>query len=346
MKALTYHGPRDIRHEAIGDPQIEAPHAAIVRVRACGICGSDLHIYQGHGFSEDIGFCVGHEAVGEVVEVGRGVERLKVGDEVMISAAVGCGLCAPCRAGDVVRCELNGTGCYGISASLQGCQAEAVMVPHADSNAARIPEGLTAEQALMLTDNLPTAYLGTLNADIKPGGIVAVVGLGPIGLMAVEIAFALGASQVYAADLVPERRARAEKLGAIALPPGEEKPALKQLTRGRLAESVVEAVGADATLKLAIDLAGRQATVSTIGVSQTRSFPFPMALAFNKGLTFRTSLCSVMKHWGELVPLVRSGRLKPEQFISHRLLLSEGPRAYEMFDARKDGALKMVLNCA
>jgi 2-desacetyl-2-hydroxyethyl bacteriochlorophyllide A dehydrogenase len=345
MKALTYHGPKDIRFESVPDAKIAAPHAALVRVKACGICGSDLHIYQGHGFSEDIGFCVGHEAVGEIVEVGSHVERLKVGDQVMVSAAVSCGLCAPCRAGDSMRCEYNAANCYGLSHALEGCQAEAVMVPHADSNAALIPEGFSTDQALMLTDNLPTAYLGATNASIRPGGVVAVVGLGPIGLMAVEIAFALGASKVYAADLVPERRAHAERLGAIALTPGDEKKELKEFTKGRLAESLVEAVGADATLKLALDLAGKQATVSTIGVNQTRQFPFPMALAFNKGLTFRTSLCSVVKHWPELIALVRGGRLKPEQFISHRMALSEGPAAYDMFNARRDGALKMVLSC-
>jgi len=170
-------------------------------------------------------------------------------------------------------------------------------------------------------------------------------GLGPIGLMAVEIAFALGASRVFAADLVPERRARAERLGAVALSPGDERAVLKELTHGRLADSVVEAVGADATLKLALALAGKQGTVSTIGVNQTKQFPFPMALAFNKGLTFRTSLCSVVKHWPELAPMVRSGRLKPEQFISHRMPLSEGAHAYALFNDRREGALKMVLNC-
>jgi threonine dehydrogenase-like Zn-dependent dehydrogenase len=219
------------------------------------------------------------------------------------------------------------------------------MVPHADQNAAIIPEGLSSDQALMLTDNLPTAYLGALNADIRPGGTVAVVGLGPIGLMAVEIAFVLGASRVFAVDLVPERRAMAERLGATSLPPGDERAVLKELTRGRLADSVVEAVGADATLKLALALAGKQGTVSTIGVNQTKQFPFPMALAFNKGLTFRTSLCSVVRHWAELVPMVRSGRLKPEQFISHRMALSDGAHAYALFNDRRDGAMKMVLTC-
>jgi len=343
MKALTYHAAKDIRFESIPDAKITAPHAALVRVKACAICGSDLHIYQGHGFSDDVGFCVGHEAVGEIVEIGSNVESLRVGDQVMISAAVGCGLCPPCRAGDCTRCERDATACYGLSHKLPGCQAEAVVVPHADQNAAIIPEGLSHEQALMLTDNLPTAYLGATNANIRPGGTVAVVGLGPIGLMAVEIAFALGAARVFAVDLVQERRDMAERLGAIALEPGDERAIMKELTGGRFAESVVEAVGADATLKLALSLAGKQATVSTIGVNQTKQFPFPMALAFNRGLTFRTSLCSVVKHWPELVPMVRSGRLKPQQFISHRMPLADGAEAYALFNDRRDGAMKMVL---
>jgi threonine dehydrogenase-like Zn-dependent dehydrogenase len=155
---------------------------AIVRMDRCGICGSDLHIYQGHGFTEDLGYCVGHEAVGEVVEVGRGVRRLKAGDKVMLSAAVGCGSCANCLAGEINRCITGRAGCYGLSHNLEGCQAEAIRVPAADFNAAPIPEGLTADQALMLTDNLPTAWFGLRNAEVGPGDTVAVVGLGPIGL--------------------------------------------------------------------------------------------------------------------------------------------------------------------
>ena len=154
MKALRYFGPRSIRCETMDDPVIQDSRDAIIKVDRCAICGSDLHIYHGEGFSEDLGFCVGPEAVGEVVETGAGVHRLKVGDKVMISAAVGCGACASCLAGNVIHCANNAAGCYGLSSRLQGCQAEAVRVPAADFNAALIPEGVTADQALMMTHGL------------------------------------------------------------------------------------------------------------------------------------------------------------------------------------------------
>ncbi|MBN8500452.1 MAG: alcohol dehydrogenase catalytic domain-containing protein, partial [Sphingomonadales bacterium] len=154
MKALRYYGARDVRFEAMDDPAPQSERDAIVKVTACSICGSDLHIYHGHGFSEDVGFCVGHEAVGEVVEIGRGVHRLKVGDKVMLPAAVGCGSCRSCLSGNVANCEFGAGSCYGLSARLQGSQAEAVRVPAADMNAVAVPDGISMEQALMMTDAL------------------------------------------------------------------------------------------------------------------------------------------------------------------------------------------------
>ena len=148
MKALRYHGTRDIRHESMDDPQLQSDRDAIVKMRSCAICGSDLHIFHGHGFSTETGFCVGHEAVGEVVEVGRAVTRLKAGDKVMIPASVGCGACRSCLAGNVNCCESGQGSCYGISPALQGLQADAFRIPAADANAVKIPDGLTEEQAL------------------------------------------------------------------------------------------------------------------------------------------------------------------------------------------------------
>lgn len=343
MKALCYHAKRDIRYESFKDPELKQDTDIIVKMERCGICGSDLHIYHGQGFSPDIGYCVGHEAVGEVAEVGRAVRRVKKGDKVMISAAVGCGNCPACLAGEVVKCYTAGFVCYGLSHALEGCQAEGILVPMGDFNARPIPEGVSIDQALMLTDNLPTAHLACQRADIVPGANVAVVGLGPIGLMAVEIAMTRGAAKVYALDLVPERRARAEKLGAIPVDPATAMAWLMQETKGKMIDSVVECVGADASLALSIKLAGMRGTVSAIGVSQTMDFKFPMALAMTKGLTFRIALCSVQSHWPELIALLRAGKLHPEKFITHTMPLSEGAEAYRMFDAKENGALKMVL---
>ncbi len=343
MKALRYFGPRDVRYESMDDPVLHDDRDVLVRVTGCAICGSDLHIYHGEGFSEDLGFCVGHEAVGEVVEIGRGVRRLKSGDRVMISAAVGCGACASCLRGDVVRCETGSGSCYGLSSRLQGSQAEAVRVPAGDFNAALIPEGISEDQALLMTDGMATAWYGVTNADIRPGNTAAVVGLGPIGLMAVEQVLVKGAARVFAIDPVAERRAIAEELGAIALHPDDAPQQIAELTRGRMVDSIVEAVGHQRTIDLSLRLAARRGTVSVIGVNQDRKFDFPMARAFAMGLTFRIGTCSVQETWPELIPLLQSGRLKPERVISHRLSLSDGAEAYRMFDAREDGALKMVL---
>jgi len=343
MKALRYFGARDIRCEAMDDPVLLSDRDAIVRMQACSICGSDLHIYHGHGFSEDLGFCVGHEAVGEVVEIGRAVTRLKVGDTVMTPAAVGCGACRACLGGDVINCEFQAGGCYGLSARLQGVQAEAYRVPAADMNAVKIPDGVSADQALMMTDALATAWFGARQADIKPGKSVAVIGLGPIGLMAVDSAFVMGATTVYAIDPVPERRAFAETSGAVALHPDEALETIKDATHGRKVDCVVEAVGHDATVELALRLVARRGVVSVIGVQQSRRFAFPLERAFAAGLTFRIGTCSVPEELPALFPLVQAGRLKPERYISHRLTLDAGAEAYALFDSRQAGALKVVM---
>ncbi|MFT3978547.1 MAG: alcohol dehydrogenase family protein [Sphingomonas bacterium] len=343
MKALRYHGARDVRFESMDDPVPQSDRDAIVKVEACSICGSDLHIYHGHGFSEDTGFCVGHEAVGEVVEIGRGVARLKVGDKVMLPAAVGCGACRACLSGAVILCEFGKAGCYGLSARLQGSQAEAVRVPAADMNAVPIPEGISQEQALMMTDAMATAWFGARNADIAPGSSVAVIGLGPIGLMTVESAFVMGAHVVYAIDPVPERRALAEAAGAIALHPDAALETIREATKGRKLDCAVEVVGSDATVDLALRLVRPRGTVSVIGVQQSRRFAFPLERAFAAGLTFRAGTCSVPEELPVLFPLVQSGRLRPERYISHRLPLSAGAEAYAMFERREAGAMKMVL---
>ena len=343
MKALRYYGTRDVRYEAMDDPAPQSARDAIVQVSACSICGSDLHIYHGHGFSEDVGFCVGHEAVGEVVEVGSAVSRIKVGDKVMLPAAVGCGACRSCLAGNVANCEFNAGSCYGLSAGLQGSQAEAVRVPAADMNAVKVPDGISMDQALMMTDALATAWYGARRAEIVPGSSVAVIGLGPIGLMAVEAAFVMGAGVVYAIDPIAERRALAAEAGAVALHPQDALEMIREATQGRKVECVIEVVGSDATVDLALRLVARRGTVSVIGVQQSKRYAFPLERAFAAGLTFRAGTCSVPEELPALFPLVQSGRLKPEKYISHRLPLSEGAEAYRLFEAREAGALKMVL---
>jgi threonine dehydrogenase-like Zn-dependent dehydrogenase len=195
----------------------------------------------------------------------------------------------------------------------------------------------------MMTDALATAWFGARNADIRPGSSVAVIGLGPIGLMAVDSAFVMGAGVVYAIDPVPERRAMAEASGAIALAPEIALETIREATHGRKLDCIIEAVGHDSTVDLALRLVTRRGTVSVIGVQQSRRFAFPLERAFAAGLTFRIGTCSVPEEWPALIPLVQSGRLRPERYISHTLPLSAGSDAYATFERREAGALKMVL---
>lgn len=343
MKALCYEGPGDIRYQSAPDPVLKDERDALIRVHACSICGSDLHIFHGLGFSEDKGYCVGHEAVGEVVEVGRGVRQLRVGDAVMLSGAAGCGECPPCLVGDVSRCRKQPLQVYGLGHALGGCQAEAVRVPVADFNALRIPDGVNWDQGLMLTDSLPTAWFGCVNADIVPGATVAVVGCGPIGLAAIECAFVMGAAQVFAIDPVPQRRERAGTLGAMPLDTEEAVAEIREATHGLMVDSVAEAVGAEASIKLALKLAANGGTVSVIGAPRARHFNYPIAYAMERSITFRIGICSPARWWGQLVPLVQQGRLRPERSITHRMALGQGAEAYRLFDQRRDGVLKVVL---
>lgn len=342
MKGLAFHSAGDVRYGDLQDPQPTDPTDVIVKMRLCSICGSDLHIYHGGLAPPRPLFGIGHEAMGEVVEVGKGVKRLKPGDRVMLPGSTGCGQCRFCEVGLVNSCERGGMRVYGIGRELEGCQAEAILVPDGDFNAIRVPEGISDEQALMLTDSLPTAYTGCVNADIAPGKTVAIVGLGPIGLHAIECAFVLGAERVYAIDLLAERREAARAMGAIPLDPATALQAVMEATQGRLLDCAVEVVGAAATTALAIDLVGKQGTVSVIGAGLV-SFDFPIQSVFRKGITFRASVCSVQRYLPLLVKLVQEKTLKPERVITHRVNLSDGAAAYRTFDRREDGVLKVVL---
>ncbi len=343
MKALTYEGPHSIRYSEMRDAVPMGDRGAVVEVSLCGICGSDLHIYGGHGFTPELGYCVGHEAVGVVAAIGHGVEQIKVGDRVMVPASVGCGTCNPCRVGMVISCERGAAGCYGLGPRLQGSQAEAVAVPFADSNLVRIDDSISDEAAVVLSDNLPTAWFGARRARIAPGDTVAVVGLGPVGLMSIASAFAMGAARVFAIDLVADRRSRAEALGAEAFDAADARAAIAESTRGRKCDVVLEAVGADATIQLSIDLAGVGGRVSVVGVNQTRAFPFDMQKVQVFNLEFTIGLCSVQYELPTLLRLVSAGKIKPEVVVSHRMQLRDGADAYAMFANRTDGVSKVVL---
>ncbi len=344
MRALVFQGPEQIRCESVPDPTPEDASGAVVRVDRAAICGSDLHIYHGNLPIPDRGFVVGHEVVGEVVEVGSRVAGFRVGDSVLVSGVIGCGACPRCRRGEVVRCERFATRVFGVGAALPGGQAEAMAVPAADHALRRIPEGVSPEQAVLLTDILPTGYHGARLAEVRPGDDVAVIGMGPVGVMALLCAQLFGAARVYAVDRVPERLAMAERLGALPLTAEEAPARLGEATGGQGVDAVIEAVGADETVLQAIQLVRNGGRVAVVGLNMNPQLGFPMGTAFMKNLTFRSGLVPVPETWPTLVPLVASGRLAPECVFTHRMGLSEGAEAYRLFAERREGVMKVLLD--
>lgn len=347
MKALVYNGPRDVRFETYKDPELASPNSAIVKVKSCSICGSDLHIYHGdqigsNDYGEEVDkFCVGHEFIGEVVEAGPHARSLKVGDKVLAAGGTGCGKCDLCVSGKSSKCRKSTA--FGLSAELNGGQAEFINVPNADATLLPIPDGISDEHAILLTDAAATAYFGTTRADISPGSTVAVVGLGPIGLIGIELAFIMGASKVYAIDPVEERRARATALGATSFAPSKETLAqIKSETHGHGAHSVFEASGAKAAVKTAISLVRSNGTVSFIGLPQP-DVSLPLMNLLYKNVTVRAGVAPVPMLWEPLIPLMQQGRLKTPDLFTHTFKLSEGAEAYKLFDGREDGVVKVMM---
>ncbi len=344
MRATVLEGPRTVRIENVPDPVLPGPEGIIVTVERTAICGSDLHLY--HDAPTGTGIRLGHEAIGTVAEAGPQVHSLKPGDRVLVSGVIGCGECRPCLAGQPNVCLAGKAAAFGTIPDLPGGQAEAMAVPFADLFALPIPEGIADEEAVLLTDILPTGYLGAQRASIAPGATVVVMGLGPVGIMALQCASLFGPARILAVDVVPERLARAESLGAepidARLAPGSAQ--VLEATGGRGAESVIEAVGADATVVDAISCAATGGTVSVVGVNLTMDLPFPMGLVFLKSLTLRTIFAPIPGTWPFLVPLLQSGRFADlASTFTHRMELGQAPEAYELFDSRSDGVLKVLL---
>jgi threonine dehydrogenase-like Zn-dependent dehydrogenase len=313
-------------------------------VTRASICGSDLHLY--HGTVPALaGTVIGHECVGVVEDVGGDVRRFRKGDRVIVPGVIGCGDCEPCRRGYVVGCMNQLQKVYGVSLDLPGAQAEALHVPNADVNLIPTPSDLGDEQVLFLTDILPTGYYGAENAEIRPGTTVAVVGCGPVGLFAIMSAQLFGPARVLAIDRVAHRLEMASRLGAIPIDASRQDPrgAIFDATDGQGADAVIEAVGLAETVQTAFDLVRVGGVVSVVGVLLQPDFPFPMDRAFMKDLTFRIGLVNVPRFVPILLPLVRSGRIDPAALISHRLPLVEGRKAYELFDRKEDGCIKVAL---
>ena len=346
MKALTFHAPGDIRHEEVADPQIEDDKDVIVRVEVAGLCGSDLHPYCGRETGLDIGTVMGHEFVGEIVEAGSSVEGLVVGERVVAPFSTNCGECSLCRQGLTSRCEHGQLfGWVERAAGLHGGQAELVRVPYADSSLVRAPVELDAELALFAADILPTGLFSTEMGEVGPEKVVAVVGCGPVGLMAVVSSRLRGAREIFAIDSIAERLRVATGLGAEAIDREETDvvEAILGKTRGRGVDVVLEVVGSAAASRLAIDLVRPGGVIATAGFHTEPQFAFSPGEAYDKNLTYRSGRCPARRFMGEALEILNREEASLSELITHRLPLEKGPEAYRIFEHKLDACIKVVL---
>jgi 2-desacetyl-2-hydroxyethyl bacteriochlorophyllide A dehydrogenase len=343
MRAVTFQAPGDVQLDDVPEPELLAPDDAIVRVEASGICGSDLHIYHGRVQIEP-GFVIGHEFVGEVIAAGDEVSRVSVGDRVLGTYGTACGECFFCKREEFHKCDEARVYGHGATlGDLQGAQAEQVLVPHANLTLRPVPEGLSDDVALFAGDVMGTGFHAIDSRPLAEGETAAVLGLGPVGLCAVQAAKAAGASQVIAIDTVEDRLAMAESFGATPVHLTEEDPRgeVKKLTEGRGVDLAVEAVGHPEALDLAVRLARKAGTVSVTGVYAERA-EVHMGLIWIKALTLTSGHANVIKHLDRVLELLGDGKLDPAPLVTHHMKLDEAPDAYRVYDKRE--ALKIVLS--
>ncbi len=391
MRAVTWQGIEKVRVQEVPDPVIQEPTDAVVRVTSTAICGSDLHLYKILAPYLSEGDVLGHEFMGIVEEVGSAVENLSVGDRVVVPFTISCGSCWMCRRGLYAACETTQVTEQGMGArlfgytrlygSVPGGQAERVRVPHADVGPVVLPPDMPDERFLFLSDILPTAWQAAEYADIELGGTVAILGLGPVGQLAVTCTKQQGAGRVIAVDLVPERLERAQGYGAETidlLECDDVGDVLRELTDGRGPDSVIDAVGMEAhgspiaggiisattkmpkplaraamehvgidrlaALHTALDAVRRGGTVSLSGVYGGTADPMPMLHMFDKGINIRMGQCHVQRWTDDLLDVLRDGDpFGVDDLVTHRLPLDAAPEAYAMFQEKRDGCIKVVL---
>jgi threonine dehydrogenase-like Zn-dependent dehydrogenase len=344
MRALTFRGIENVAFESVPDPAIEAGSDAIIRVELAAICGSDLHPYFGRERGLDEGTVMGHEAVGVVVETGSAVQRLRAGDRVATPFTTNCGDCFYCREGLTSRClrgQLFGwvEGGHGLA----GLQAEYARVPLADSTLVRLPDEVPSATALLLGDVMATGRFCADMAAVRPDGTYVVIGLGPVGVMAVVAAREMGAPTVYGVDPVAERRELGARYGALPLTPAESIESVLAATDGRGADGVIEAVGSGSAERLSFELVRPGGTIAVVGVHTDAQFTFSPVEAYNKNLTYRVGRCPARRYMDQLLPLVASGAYDFAPLLSHRLPLSDGPRGYRIFADKTEACTKVVL---
>ncbi len=315
-------------------------------VRLAAICGSDLHVWHGRETGLDPGTVMGHEFLGEVVDIGAGVSRIHRGDLVVSPFSTSCGACFFCLHGLPGRCTSGQLfGWIERGAGLEGGQAELVRVPLADSTLLPLPRDLAPEAGLLLGDVLATGYHCAVMGGASPEAVCAVVGCGPIGLMAILSARELGADRVLAVDTVAERRAFAARLGAEPIDPGSGNLAerIRNETGGRGVDVVLEAAGSPDATRLAFDLVRAGGTISAVGVHHEAAFPFSPGQAYDKNLTYRIGRCPARHYMERLLPVARRRQDDLCALLTHRVPLEQGIDAYRRFDEKRDGCIKVAL---
>jgi 2-desacetyl-2-hydroxyethyl bacteriochlorophyllide A dehydrogenase len=342
MRAVTFQAPGVVRVEERPAPELQSADDAVIEIEASGICGSDLHIYHGRVQIEP-GFTIGHEFVGTVLQAGDDVTRVKPGDRVLGCFHSACGTCFFCLRGTFHKCdEMRVFGHGALLGSLQGTQAEQALVPRANMTLRKVPDGVSDEVALFAGDVMGTGYHAVSQGEVRPGDCVAVLGLGPVGLCAVQVALAAGAGPVLAIDSVPQRLEMARSFGATPIHLTEDSPrdAVKRLTGGRGVDASIDAVGHPDALDLAIRLARKAGTVVAIGV-YAEPCQVHMGLVWIKALTLRSGHANVIGHVDRVLGMLASGTLDPAPLVTHHMRLDEVAEAYALYDRRE--AIKIVL---
>ena len=376
MKALVYKGPLEVAVETVPDARVERPTDVLVKITSTNICGSDLHMYEGRT-SVEPGKVLGHENLGEVIEVGSGVDRVKVGDNVVLPFNIACGFCKNCERGFTGFCTTVNPGfaggAYGYAdmGPYNGGQAELLRVPYGDFNCLRLPPDAKEKEAdyAMLSDIFPTGYHGTELAGVKPGDSVVIYGAGPVGLMAALSADLRGASKVMVVDRQKDRLALAEKIGAIGIDDtaGDPVERVLELTGGDGADRGVEAVGWQAhdpqgnevpawTMNNLVASVRATGTIGVIGVfppqdpkakdelMQQGKLAFDFGAFFTKGQKIGTGQANVKAYNRQLRDLIHADKAKPSFLVSHEIGLDQAVEAYQHFDKRDNGWTKVILH--
>lgn len=342
MKAVTFHGAFDVRVSDVEEPTLQDPKDVILKITSTSICGSDLHAYDGRMPMPGTGWVIGHEYLGEVVDVGSEVKNLKPGDRAVGSFVSSCGECYYCKNGWPSVCvEAKAFGFL----AMPGAQAEYLRVPNGHYTLEKVPDGLPDEKAIFVGDIFSTGYFCADRGEIKPGDVVAVVGSGPVGLFAQMSALQFEPKVVLAIDSLPERLAMSERIGAVPVDMSKQDPvaAVREHSEGRGADVVLECVGIEPSLKSCFQYVRPAGTISAVGMYTEPEFPFPMFQAFLRDISFKIGMCPVKRYMSKLLGMIQEGKVDPSIIITHTLPLSDAPKGYDIFHKRTDGCIKVLL---